>query len=259
MSCHHASNPQLHGLGIRLTLYILWFLVILSDLASSSTHIRPSCHLKARQLTHAAKFFTFTIEVAVFIALVIQSLSLSASNVQIDSVDLYIIMLLVWGRLLVHISVYVFKVFDCCSKGRWDVGRLRGEWYDGRGRRYRLDGSHVWMGFRFGYLVAVCGWAVWFWAEGVGEGMARRLVVAAGCEKRYGFLFARKELDTEGMKAWHVVLAVGMIVIAVSALLGYVGRELNGKKRYRYPRPLRFVFFPWIHQIDGRLTNIITA
>lgn len=252
MPCTHPNSSPLYGLGIRLSLYILWPLIITADLLLTRPSIPYHLVPKARRTTNQLKSFTFIIELAIFIALILQTVTSQTVNaLNIDVVDLYILFLLSSGRLFLHIPIYGVKLLGCCL-GNWDMGRLRGEWYDVSGQRYRIGENPIWMGLRFGYLVGVCGWGAWFWTGGL-DGVGRD----GGCV-RYGFLFGRVELAYEGMVVWHVIVVVCLLVGAVVALLGYVGREMNGKKRFRCQEPLRSVFPVPIHLPETDVLRLTT-
>lgn len=207
--CTITGHPSLYGLGIRLALYILWFLIILSDLIFSSSSIHPSDHWRGHQVTHSIKFLTFIIEIAVFLALILRS-----NDLRVDVCEKYILwLLLVSGRWLFHVPVYLLRALTwlmCCGRrrrGKWDLTRLRGEWYDDEESRYPIKENGVWMSWRYAFLLAVCGYGFWFWIQEVSS----QTIETGGCE-RYAFGFVPARLAGDGMELWCMLVLTWLAV-----------------------------------------------
>lgn len=230
--CAIQGHSSLFGLGIRLTLYILWFLTILSDLVFSSSSIHPSDHWKGRNVTHLVKFLTFITEIAVSIASLLHS-----DDLNVDVSEKYILWLLVTGRLLFHVPVYLLNLstwFLCCGKrrrGEWDLMRLRREWYDDKERRYPIKENGVWMACRFAFLLTVCGYGFWFWIQGV-----ETQTTGMDGRESYAFGFAPAG---GGMEVWCMLVLTCLATGAVLVMLRFMGREQDEELKWRYKEGLR--------------------
>lgn len=196
--CQFEGNSDMYGLGIRLGFYLQWFGVIFA------TWIAPD-------EVPGFRFGNGLFVAATFLALVIQE-SRDVNALQV--VEVYIILLLMFGAYVYIVPVYIWRLFKKCSP-YWDPTRYP-----------RVDPGPVTANLGLLLEFAVLGLQFWFWFARVQD------LKSESCEQ-YGFFFAKIRLDNAGFVVVNLLiyfmLAIVCLVLVFAKwvkMLGYL-KELN--------------------------------
>ncbi|OCK80789.1 hypothetical protein K432DRAFT_434534 [Lepidopterella palustris CBS 459.81] len=161
--CSFDGNSDMYGLGIRLGFYLQWFGVILANWL-------------ARSEVPGLRFANSVFVAATFLALIIQM----AKNVQnLEVVEVYIILLLMFGAYFALIPIYIWRLFTKCNP-YWDPSRYP-----------IVNPGALYSNLNLLLLVAVLSFQLWFW-------FARVPVLSGEDCEQYGFLFAKIRLENTG-------------------------------------------------------------
>lgn len=197
----------MYGLGIRLGFYLQWFGVILAAWIARG---------EVRGLWFANDFFV----AATFLALVIQ-VSRNVQSLQV--VEVYIILLLMFGAYLYVVPVYIWRFLTRCNP-YWDPTRWP-----------IIRESALHSNLRLMLEFAVLGLQFWFWFSRVQD------LKDEGCEQ-FGFFFAKIRLNNAGFVAINILLyfalaaiCLFLVFVKMVSMLGTL-RDLNvHENRYVFP------------------------
>lgn len=266
------GHPQIYGLGIRLSFYLLWFAILAFNWLPA--------HLRGGFI--ALRIMLLVFSFAVFIGLGSYISSSSASSfasysssfppsslpsrevtagvsgegeVRVIAGEVYVTLLLISSGIYFLLPLYLCRVITCCLGGccccRLGACWCGGSWEETdyllvrNNSSGRETPSSAWEGtgilvplLEFIFLLLVIGMQFWFWWSGVGDlaTPATAILEAEGCYG-YGFLFGKASLDDSNFRALNsvVVLAVlGGVVIFSGMDAGVCGStERNRRRRKR--------------------------
>lgn len=232
--CTIPGTPDLYGLGIRASFYLLWFSVLLGE----------RCHERHAQVPRAVEL---VLAYAVFLGL-----AMAASAGRLFAAELYI------ALLLISTTVYLLvprHTTDLVAWIRPDLG------LDPAPRR------RAGLGFvgaaRCLFVLIVVGLHLWFWGAGVDSASIDRnlrgqedrmlsLLVTCQPPPQVGFAFGPLEMDSGGFRALNVLLMLALLAggIVIGAMkAGLIGRRKKSRRRRRakYVRQSRaFLVIPWV-------------
>lgn len=193
-TCPVPGKSDMYGLGIRIAFYTQWYTLLLAE------WIAPSevPFLRLALTTFIA---------AEFLALIIQT-----SKNALQPVEVFMILLLVFGFYLWFVPLNVWRAITCWNP-RLDPSRYP---LVRPGNLYGL--------LSFLLLISVAAFEVWFWL-GMVPGLDGRTC------KAYGFLFAQVQLNDGGYRVVNAIfflaiflVCVGILVIKFSLYVGCVVR-----------------------------------
>ncbi|KAB5515216.1 hypothetical protein GE09DRAFT_1231461 [Coniochaeta sp. 2T2.1] len=235
-SCHLPANPGTYGPGIRLSLYLNWATVILSDIVYTPTR------------SVFERFVTLLLESAVFISLLKQT-----STDSIAAIEIYICTLLVSCTCCFHIASFLWRMGTCCRE-EFDLS-LGSAWM-----QWSTHGRNVLTAGRFVYIVGLGTFEFWFW-NGSGE---RRGRMGGDMEcPRWVWVFGRRvALGDGGLRVFMVVLYTALVVGAVAVAAMNLVRRRRGDARKEWRRAVRRNLdngTTWLHIVRAVLHAVVMA
>ncbi len=245
VQCSIVGIPALHGIGIRLSLYLLWFGFLLSIWIP-----QPS--------TFLVLLATHTVIVwAIYIGLVATVATASSSGV--TAAEVYVTILLVSGIVVyARIPYCVWRVVTCfrddLNPGFYYYHFGQREW-EMTAERESGGRNNLFAFIEWVFLFAVLGLQLWFWCSGVeSDALSLRQAYAmtgknsgggkefVGCEEQrqqVGFLFAQAELRNPVFRALNVVVVFAVVVLTIlvnakdAAMCGSITRARSRRQRRR--------------------------
>lgn len=208
--CAIPGSPDIYGLGIRLSFYLLWFAALIGE-RFDGRYVKV---LRAAELTLAYA--------------VVVGLCMTADGGYLFAAEVYITM------LLISTTVYLLIPRHTTDLVAWVRPDLR--------LAYQHDGFGVVVTLRCLFVLMVVGLQLWFWGTGVDSAEIDRNLRAqgGGCQapQQFGFAFGPLELHGGGYRALNVVLmlallAGGMIVGVMKARV-INGRVSRRRRRAKY-------------------------
>ncbi len=222
MACVLQGNPAMYGLGIRVAFYLLWFGAVVAGWLVP----RATGPFRSTLLLIAA---------ATFLALIIQ-----VSNNALRTIEVYIVLLLVYGAYYAYVPLYLWRLASGCSPF-WDPARWP-----------RAAPGRMWSLLNFVMLVAVTCFQLWFWITGINATPTLDPV----CPD-YGFFFAPVLLRNQLFIAFNIVLNILLLLCASAHMCLVIGlfgnpRWLRKKLRKARKKGIRHVPSlcsnpPWAH------------
>ncbi|KAH6627074.1 hypothetical protein B0J18DRAFT_489840 [Chaetomium sp. MPI-SDFR-AT-0129] len=207
LTCAILGTPDLYGLGIRVSFYLLWFFVLLGE----------RCHERHAQVPRALEL---VLAYAVFLGLIT-----AAAGGYLFAVEVYI------SLLLISTTVYLLVP-------RHTTDMLGFFWQDieTHGRR---SGSSAVAAARSVFVLAVVILHIWFWVAGVSsEDIDRSLRgkgAQEGCQtpQQVGFAFGPMDLRSSGFRVLNFLLM--LILLIGGVIMGAMQTGLLLKKRRSGP------------------------
>lgn len=181
--CRLTGSPDMYGLGIRVGFYVQWYSTILGS------WIAPS-EVPGMRLSNS--FFV----AATFLALIIQ-----VAKDNLNTVDIYITLLLIFGGYLYLVPLYIWRLVTGCEP-RWDPSRYS-----------RVKNGPLFSSLNFMLLLAVSAYQLWFWLRKVKDNDI------PGCVE-YGFFFSKFPLKARGFVIANIVFQSILLAACVIVLLG---------------------------------------
>ncbi|AEO57001.1 hypothetical protein MYCTH_2125988 [Thermothelomyces thermophilus ATCC 42464] len=183
--CTIPGTPDLYGMGIRVSFYLLWFFVLIGE----------RCHEQHAQVLRAAEL---VLAYAVFLGLAV---AVSAGS--LFAAEVYITL------LLISTTVYLLVPRHTTDLMAWirpdlGIGTQRG-------------GFGVVRAARFLSVLIVIGLNLWFWGAGVkSTSIDRNLRDQGGCcpcqpPAQVGFAFGPIEMQSGGFRAMNVLLMLALL------------------------------------------------
>lgn len=230
--CTLPGTPDLYGLGIRASFYLLWFAVLLGE----------RCHERHAQAPRAVEL---VLAYAVFLGLVT-----AASGGRLFAAELYI------ALLLISTTVYLLVPRHTTDLVAWIRPDLGLDPARRRGAGLGFVGAA-----RCLFVLLVVGLHLWFWGTGVGSASIDRNLRGQGegegvlslvtCQppSQVGFAFGPLEMDSGGFRALNVLLMLALLAggIVIGAMkAGLIGGRKKSRRRRRakYVKP-RFLVISW--------------
>ncbi|KAK4150979.1 hypothetical protein C8A00DRAFT_45736 [Chaetomidium leptoderma] len=211
--CTIAGTPNLYGLGIRVSFYLLWFFVLIGE----------RCHERHAQVPRTVELI---LAYAVFLGLV-----MAASAGYLFAAEVYI------ALLLISTTVYLLVPRHTTDLAAWIRPDL------GLGTR---RGSFGFIGAaRCLFVLIVISLHLWFWGAGVDSAdIDRNLRGQGGCcpcqpPQQVGFAFGSLEMRSGGFRALNVLLMLALLTGGV--IIGAMKAGLVRKKNPSRIRILREV------------------
>jgi hypothetical protein len=211
--CAIPGTPDLYGMGIRVSFYLLWFFVLIGE----------RCHEHHAQVPRAAEL---VLAYAVFLGLV-----MAASGGYLFAAEVYI------ALLLISTTVYLLVPRHTTDLVAWirpdlGLGTQRG--------RFGFMGAA-----RFLFVLIVISLHMWFWGTGVdSESISRNLRDHGGCcpcelPQQVGFAFGQVEMHSGGFRAMNVLLMLALL--AGGVIIGAMKAGLIRKKKSKRQRRAKYV------------------
>jgi hypothetical protein len=210
--CTIPGSPDLYGMGIRVSFYLLWFFVLIGE----------RCHERYAQVPRAVELI---LAYAVFLGMV-----MAASAGYLFAAEVYI------ALLLVSTTVYLLvprHTTDLVAWIRPDLG---------------LGTQRGTFGFvaaaRCLFVLVVISLHLWFWGTGVdSESIDRNLRDQTGCcpcqpPQQVGFAFGPVEMHSGGFRALNVLLMLALLTGGV--IIGAMKAGLIRKKKSRRRRRAKY-------------------
>jgi hypothetical protein len=196
MSCSFPGTPDMYGLGIRIGFYTLWFSAEFANWL-------------ARPLLPALRFILPLFISATFLGLIIRT----AWDALLP-VEVYIVLLLVFGTYYCLIPFYAWRLVTGCSP-YWDPARWP-----------LVEFSVVWRVANFVLVIAIAIFQIWFWCTGLNtlplfvSGTSD--VVQAGCTQ-WGYFLAMVPLQSAVYIAFNLLFMFILLLCVFVNLLYLVG------------------------------------
>jgi hypothetical protein len=192
MSCQFPGTPDMYGLGIRVGFYTLWFA---SELAV----------WLARPVLPVLRIILPLFISATFLGLIIRT----AWDTLLP-VEVYVVLLLVYGTYYCLLPFYAFRLASGCSP-YWDPNRWP-----------LVEQSRVWMAGNFLLVLGITIFQIWFWCTGI-NALPQSIgvnTVQAGCTQ-WGYFLAMVPLTSAVYIAFNL-LFMFIVLLAVFVHLCYV-------------------------------------
>jgi hypothetical protein len=182
-TCQFDGNADMYGLGIRLGFYLQWYGAIIASWVARS-------EIQGLRITLA--FFI----AATFLALIIQTIQ---KNLQ--TVEIYIILLLTFGSYLSLIPLFAWRLVTKCDP------------YMDPSRFPVVDPGATSSDLHVLLLLSVVGFQLWYWFTQV-PGLG-----SADCQE-WGFLFTKIALDSVVLQVINIVLnfILGTIILSLAVI-----------------------------------------
>ena len=184
-----AGDEAMYGLGIRIGFYLLWFGSVLAGWIAR----RDTPHVRGVLLLFVA---------ATFLALVIQ-----VGNGALTAVEVYLVLLLVYGAYYAYVPLYLWRLASGCSPF-WDPSRWP-----------RVAPGRTYSAANVILLVAVTCFQLWFWTAGLNSIPS---TATAGCPE-WAFFFAMVQLRNPLFIALNIAINVVLLLCCVAHLCLEVG------------------------------------
>lgn len=190
--CHVSENSDTYGVGIRIAFYLQWFGMIVTSWALES----DALNLKLiNALTTAAT-----------------SVGLILNLERLQSVEIYIVLLLACGTLYFTVPIYFWRLVTCCRPW-WDPERwtkIKTGWL------FRALNSSM-----YGALLSL---HIWFWCKGVHERRETDPEVDADADcEQFGFLFAQVRLDESGLVILNIIFHFTILLVGAGIAANRLG------------------------------------
>ncbi|KAK4224430.1 hypothetical protein QBC38DRAFT_371100 [Podospora fimiseda] len=200
--CSIAGNPDLYGLGIRVSFYLIW--------------ISTLC-LNPIEEGYIAILFIgeLVLDAAVFLGLVI-----AASGGYLHAVEVYI------AILLLSTTVYLLFPRHAADLAMAFCPHL------GLRTKKRIYQNYV-AAARLLYTIVVGGLQMWFWISGVNDSHIHRMLTdtdETGCQQ-FGFLFGPVDLHNSALKALHIIVLLLATAAGILIEWKFWQRRIQGKSR----------------------------
>ncbi|KAK3307980.1 uncharacterized protein B0T15DRAFT_523160 [Chaetomium strumarium] len=207
--CTIQGSPNLYGLGIRVSFYLLWFFIPLAE----------RWHEDHAGVPRAAELI---LALAVFIGL-----ALALSDGYLFAVEVYI------ALLLLSTGIYLLVPRNV----RHLVGWIRPDWGSGTRRSSFGIGGVI----RFLFVLIIVSLQLWFWASGVeSTSIDRNLRNPSGCcpcepPQQVGFIFGPVEMHSGGFRATNGLFMLGVLLgaLIIGAMKAGVIRRRRARRRRR--------------------------
>lgn len=196
--CNFEGNSDMYGLGIRLGFYLQWFGGLLA------AWIAPS---EVKGLRFSTELFV----AATFLALIIHT----AGDVDsLQHVEIYIVLLLMFGVYLVLIPIYLWRLLTSCDP-YWDPTRWP-----------IVNPGRLTSNLSFILLVGVLIYQYWFWFAHIPS------LDDINCQQ-YGFLFGQVRLNSKVSVAMNALAYcfLGVIVLYFLAFWLLGTDDLDGGRQ----------------------------
>ena len=227
--CAIPGTPDLYGMGIRVSFYLLWFFVLIGE----------RCHEHHAQVPRAAEL---VLAYAVFLGL-----AMAASGGYLFAAEVYITL------LLISTTVYLLVPRHTTDLVAWirpdlGLGTQRG--------RFGFMGAA-----RFLFVLVVISLHLWFWGAGVdSESISRNLRDQGGCcpcelPQQVGFAFGPVEMHSGGFRAMNVLLMLALL--AGGVIIGAMKAGLIRKKKSRRQRRAKYAITVFFVVLLVELTVIV--
>jgi hypothetical protein len=204
--CTITGSPDLYGLGIRVSFYLLWFFVLIGE----------RCHERHAQVPRAVEL---VLAYAVFLGL-----AMAASAGTVFAAEVYI------ALLLISTTVYLLVPRHTTDLVAW----IRPDLGLGTQR-----GKFGFIGFaRCLFVLIVISLHLWFWGTGVDSvDIDRALRQQGGCQppQQVGFAFGPVEMHSGGFRAMNVLLMLALLSggVVIGAMQARVIRRRKSRRRRR--------------------------
>ena len=179
----------MYGLGVRIGFYLLWFGSVLAGWV-------------ARRDTPPVRGVLLLFVAATFLALVIQ-----VGNNAMTAVEVYLVLLLVYGAYYAYIPLYLWRLASGCSPF-WDPSRWP-----------RVSPGRTYSAINFFLLVAITCFQLWFWTAGINNIPS---TATTGCPE-WAFFFAMVQLRNPLFIALNIVISVVLLLCCVVHMALEVG------------------------------------
>jgi hypothetical protein len=209
--CTIAGSPNLYGLGIRVSFYLLWLFIPLAE----RWHKHNAAVPRAVELILA---------LAVFIGL-----GLAISDGYLFAVEVYIALLLISTGIYLLVPRHI----------RHLVGWIRPDW----GLGTRRSSCGIVGVIRFLFVLIIVSLQLWFWASGVeSTSIDRNLRNPSGCcpcepPQQVGFLLGPIDMHSGGFRVTSGLSMVGLLVgalIIAAMKAGVIRRRSRRRRRAKY-------------------------
>jgi hypothetical protein len=207
--CKITGSPDLYGLGIRVSFYLLWFFVLIGE----------RCHERHAQVPRAVEL---VLAYAVFLGL-----AMAASAGTVFAAEVYI------ALLLISTTVYLLVPRHTTDLVAW----IRPDLGLGTQR-----GKVGFIGFaRCLFVLIVISLHLWFWGTGVDSADIDRALRNQGggspCQppQQVGFAFGPVEMHSGGFRAMNVLLMLALLTggVVIGAMKAGVIRKKKSRRRRR--------------------------
>ncbi|KAK4104591.1 hypothetical protein N658DRAFT_419349 [Parathielavia hyrcaniae] len=206
--CAIAGSPDLYGLGIRLSFYLLWFSVLIGE----------RCHERHAQVPRAVEL---VLAYAVFLGL-----AMAASAGALFASEVYV------ALLLISTTVYLLVPRHTTDLVAWvrpdfGLGTQRGRFGFGAFTRSL-------------FVLIVISLHFWFWGTGVNSVHVDRALREQGCRPppQVGFAFGPVDMHSGGFRAMNVLLMLALLTggVIIGAMKAGVIRRRQSRRRRRANR-----------------------
>lgn len=208
-ACTIPGNPELYGMGIRVSFYLLWFFVLVGE----------RCHEQHAQVLRGVEL---VLAYAVFLGLAI-----AASGGDLFAAEVYI------ALLLISTTVYLLVPRHTADLMAWIRPDL--------GVGAQRSGCGFIGTVRFLFVLIVIGLHLWFWGTGVESTSIDRISRdQSGCAPsvQVGFAFGPIDLHNGGFRAMNVLLMLALLAGGVA--IGAMKAGLVGSKESRRRRKVKY-------------------
>ncbi|KAJ2902576.1 hypothetical protein MKZ38_000336 [Zalerion maritima] len=232
--CEIPGDASMYGVGIRIGFYFLWFGIILASWIAASQ-------------TPLLRLFSLLFSTGALLAVVVRvssGVSTSLSTPDPDNtatkyedaekdnimrtVEVYIVMLLAFGEFFFLVPVYIWRILTCCNPTlnpmRWP-----------RCRMGKAEGVLTWI-----LLVALAGFHMWFWTEGIhdikpDDGSESDGGHADNGEcKEWGVLMAKVDIRSGSMIAVNIIFSAVVLFIALLIMATHA-KMIHSPRSWRRP------------------------
>ncbi|KAK4251722.1 hypothetical protein C7999DRAFT_27799 [Corynascus novoguineensis] len=204
-ACTIPGNPELYGMGIRVSFYLLWFFVLVGE----------RCQEQHAQVLRGAEL---VLAYAVFLGLTI-----AASGGNLFAAEVYV------ALLLISTTVYLLVPRHTADLVAW----IRPDFGVGAQR-----GGCGFIGtVRFLFVLIVIGLHFWFWGTGIESTSIDRISRdQSGCAPsvQVGFAFGPIDLHNGGFRTMNVLLMLALLAggVAIGAMkAGFIGSKESRRRR----------------------------
>ncbi|KAK3996714.1 hypothetical protein QBC44DRAFT_402296 [Cladorrhinum sp. PSN332] len=228
--CPIAGNPDMYGLGIRVSFYLIW----ISTLCLNPIEERYIAILFVGELV---------LDAAVFLGLVI-----AASGGYLHAVEVYITI------LLLSTTVYLIFPRHLADLAMAICPHL------GLRIKKRIHQNYV-AAVRCLYAIVIVALQLWFWISGVDDSHIHRMLTdtnEVGCQQ-IGFLFGPVDLHNSALKAVHIIVLLLAVAAGILTELKFYQNRIHDQRRWKFRS--RWTKQKWVETMGGLAvaTTLITA
>ncbi|KAK1828365.1 hypothetical protein QBC39DRAFT_417090 [Podospora conica] len=246
--CSITGNPEIYGLGIRVSFYLLWFSLTLSRWIPS-----PELFLVVLG-TH------FVFAMAVFFGLVI-----TAANARtLSAAEVYVTIMLI--SALACYERVPYCLWRMATAFRRELDNRVYYFHHGLVGREDMAGPNIFVVTETSLLGCVVGLQLWFFISGVESGALYDTGTTPGggrcvLREQSGFLFTASDLRSAGFRAVNIIIilvvVVGSIIVSL-ADRGLILPQNRRRKRKQKLTHLRLCLFKQMQTlIDLTVTPIL--